>query len=53
MGIFPLLETLFFQKIPRHLVTLVNDSAILNVSIEFGTILLRVYFAYQRPILYV
>ena len=43
-------DPLLFQKIPCHLVALVKDSAIFNVSFEFGTILLRVSFTYQRPI---
>ena len=47
---FPLLETLFFfPKIPCHLVALVKDSAIFNVSFQFGTILLRVFFTKQTP----
>ena len=47
---FPLLQTFFFKKIPCHLVALVKDCAIFNVSVQFGTILLRVSFTYQRPI---
>ena len=50
---FALLETIFFfffNKFPCHLVALVKDSAILNVSFRFGTMLLRVSFTYQRPI---
>ena len=40
----------FFHKSPCHLVALVKDSAIFNVSFQFGTILLRVSFTYQRLI---
>ena len=48
---FPLLETLFLKKkIPCHRVALVKDSAIFNVSFQFGNILLRVSFTYQIPI---
>ena len=39
-----------FQKNPCHLVALVKDSAIFNVSFQFGTILLRESFTYQIPI---
>ena len=45
----PYRDPLLFQKLPCHLVVLVKDSAILNVSFLFGTILLRVSFTYQRP----
>ena len=43
-------DPLLFPKIPCHVVALVNDSAIFNVSFPFGTILLLVSFTYQRPI---
>ena len=44
----PTRDTLLFQKIPCHLVALVKDSTICNVSFHFGTVLLRVSFTYQR-----
>ena len=43
-------DPLLFQKTPCHLVALVKDSAIFNVSFQFGTILLRVSFTHQRAI---
>ena len=38
-----------FKKISCHLVALLKDNAIVNVSLKFGAILLRVSFTYQRP----
>ena len=46
----PTRDPLPFQKIPCHFVASVKDSAIFNVSFQFGTILLRVSFTYKRPI---
>ena len=46
----PPTDLLSFKKSPCHLVALVKDCAIFNVSVHFGTILLRVSFTYQRPI---
>ena len=46
----PTRDTLLFQKIPCHLVALVKDSAICNVSFQFGIILLRVSFTDKRSI---
>ena len=46
----PTRDSLLFQKTPCHLVALVKDNAIFNVSFQYGTILLLVFFTYQRPI---
>ena len=46
----PTRDPLLFQKIPCHPIDLLKDSAILNVSFQFGTILLCVSFTYLRPI---
>ena len=43
-------DPLLFQKIPCHLVALVKDTAIFNVSVQFGTILLCLSFTYLIPI---
>ena len=49
--IIPPLETNFFKKKnPCHHVALLKDNAVLNVSFQFGTILLCVSFTYQIPI---
>ena len=47
---YPTRDPLLFQEIPCHLVALLKDNAIFNVSFQFGTILLCVYFTYLRPI---
>ena len=44
----PTRDPLLFKKIPCHLIALVKDIAIFKVSFQFGTILLRVSFTYQR-----
>ena len=43
-------DPLLCQKIPCHLVALLDDNAIFNVWFQFGTILLGVSFTYQTPI---
>ena len=51
MSAFPPTRNLiFFQKILCHLAAKVKDSAIFNVSFQFGTILLRESLLLQRPI---
>ena len=43
-------DPLLFQKIPFHLVALLKDNAIFNISFQIGAILLCVSLTYQRPI---
>ena len=46
----PTRDPLLFQKISFHLVALMTDYAIFNISIHIGTILLCISFTYQSPI---
>ena len=46
----PTWDPLLFQKIPCHFVASVKDNAIVNVSFQFGTILMRVSSTYKIPI---